>query len=183
VKIKMTAATLAALLWAVSVRADDAKLAAAAADPAPAAPAAAAAPTVQESVMTFLKNLKLALTQSAVAEQRNKTNSTAAVAAVRGKDQTSDLANPDEPSIKGDVAAAKAAKLRAEDAEFEKALDLILAGKIDDGIKALETFKIKHPKSHSLPSVQEAIDKARSLQPDKPAAAPANAAVPTPAKN
>jgi TolA-binding protein len=173
--MKLTAAALAALMLSAAARAEDAKPA-----PAPAAAAPAtlpSAPAVRDSVMTFLRNLKLALTQSAVSDQRNRASSTAAVAAVRGKDQSSDIANPDEPSIKGDAAAAKSQKMRAENAEFEKAVDLLLSGKTDDGVKALEAFKAAHPKSRNLPSVQQAIDKAKSLSADKPAdVAPAPAA-------
>ncbi|NNN06280.1 MAG: hypothetical protein HKL90_10305 [Elusimicrobia bacterium] len=162
--MKMTAAALAALLLAGSVRADDAK------------PDA----TARESVMTFLKHLKQALTESAVASDR-KNERTAAVAAVRGAAQTSDQADPDVPTLKGDAAAQRLALRRAQDAQFEKGLDLVLAGKTADGIKALEAFKAKNPKYRDIADVQQAIDKAKSI----PAAAPAeekpaaSASVPT----
>jgi hypothetical protein len=183
VNMKLTAAAaLAALTLAGPVRADDAKPAA----PAAAAAPAPAAPTVRESVLTFLRNLKLALAQSAVAEQRNRANNTAAVAAVRGSDQVSGVADPDEPTLKGDAASAKNQRIRAENAEFESALDLVLAGKNDEGVKALEAFKAKHPKSRNMASVEQAIEKAKSLSADpaaeaKPAAPAAESA--SPAKN
>ena len=63
---------------------------------------------------------------------------------------------------------------------MEGDLDLLINGKTENGIKALEAFKTKHPKSHNLASVQEAIDKAKSLSVDKTTDAPASAA---PAKN
>jgi len=170
VKTKITMAALAALLLAGPLRAEEAKT-------------AKAAPTAKESVMTFLKNLKLALTQSAVQGERKKERS-AAVAAVRGAGQSSELANPDEPSLKGDVNAAKMQQSQAEDAEIEQAVDLVLNGKVAEGIGALEAFKTKHPKSRSVATAQEAIDKAKTLLADKPAedkSAPEKSAAPAPA--
>ena len=166
-KTTLTIAALALLLAPLSVRADEAK------------PAAPAAPTVRESVMTYFRHLKQALAQSAIADQRRNERG-AAVAAVRGGDQTTVAADPNQPAIKGDAAASKAAKQRIEDKELEGDLDLLINGKTENGIKALEAFKTKHPKSHNLASVQEAIDKAKSLSVDKTTDAPASAA---PAKN
>jgi hypothetical protein len=176
-KATMTAA-LAVLLLSAGAKADETKPDAGnSASAAPAASAASAASAARESVMTFFRHLKLALTDSAVAGERKK-NRSAAVAAVRGAGQSSELANPDEPSLKGDEAA------RAEDAEIEKALDLLIAGKTDEGIKALEAFKTSHPKSRSLPDVQQALDKAKSLNDGAAAApAPAPAAAAAPAKS
>lgn len=169
--MKTAAAALAALLLVGAVRADDAK------------PAA----TVRESVMTFLQHLKQALTESAVASDRKNEN-TAAVAAVRGQNQTSDAADPNVPTLKGDAAAQRLARRRAQDAEFEKALDLVLAGKTADGIKALEAFKAKNPKYRDIAEVRQAIDKAKSIPAEaaaaaKPSAAAPAAASPAPAKN
>jgi hypothetical protein len=182
-KATMTAA-LAVLLLSAGAKADETKPDAGnSASAAPAASAASAASAARESVMTFFRHLKLALTDSAVAGERKK-NRSAAVAAVRGAGQSSELANPDEPSLKGDAAAAKIQAARAEDAEIEKALDLLIAGKTDEGIKALEAFKTSHPKSRSLPDVQQALDKAKSLNDGAAAApAPAPAAAAAPAKS
>lgn len=144
--MKMTTAALVALLLAGSVRAEDAK----------------PAPTAKESVMTFFRHLKESLSQSAVQGQR-KHNRVGSVAAVRGADQASPLADPNEPVLKGDARSKKDKVAMAEDAEFAKAVDLVLAGKTDDGVKALEAFKTKHPKSHSLEKVQQAIDEAKGL--------------------
>lgn len=144
--IKVTVAALVAMLMAGSVRADDAK------------PTA----SVQDSVMTFFQHLKQALTESAVASDRKNEN-TAAVAAVRGAAQTSDQADANVPTLKGDAAAQRLRLRRAQDAEFEKGLDLVLAGKAAEGIKALEAFKAKNPKYHDIAEVQQAIDKAKSI--------------------
>jgi hypothetical protein len=170
-RTKIAFAALAALLFAGSVRAEDAK-------PAP-------APTARESVMTFFRHLKDSLAQSAVAGQR-KHNRVGSVAAVRGGYQGSPLADPNEPVLKGDERSKRDKVAMDEDAEFAKAVDLILGGKADDGIKALAEFKVKHPKSRNLDKVQQAIDQAKGLIAEKPAdaapaatpAAPAGAAKP-----
>lgn len=168
--VPIATAALAALLLAGPARADDPK----------------AAPTSKDSVMTFLRNLKLSLAQSAVQGERKKQRN-AAVAAVRGESQQMDAADPDEPTLKGDARAEKARRAQAEDADLEKAVDLVLAGKTDEGVKALEAFKAKHPKSHSLARVQEAIDKSKMLSADEPAsdkpASTAPAAKAAPSKN
>jgi hypothetical protein len=163
--MKITSAALAALLLAGPALADDKP-----------------APTARESVMTFFKHLKETLAQSSVSGQR-KHNRVGSVAAVRGADQASPLADPNEPVLKGDARSKKDKIAMAEDAEFAKAVDLILAGKNDDGVKALEEFKTKHPKSHNLDKVQQAIDQAKSLNAAKsvdavPAPVPAAAAAP-----
>lgn len=153
--MKITTAALAALLLAGSARAEDPK----------------PAPTARESVMTFFRHLKESLSESAIQGQR-KHNRVGSVAAVRGADQSSPLADPNEPVLKGDARSRKDKLARAEDAEFAKAVDMILAGKNDDGVKALEEFKTKHPKSHSLDKVQEAIDAAKGMSAQKAADAP-----------
>jgi hypothetical protein len=159
--MKITTAALAALLLAGSVRAADSK----------------PAPTAKESVMTFFRHLKDSLSQSAVQGER-KHNRVGSVAAVRGADQSSPLADPNEPVLKGDARSKKDKVAMAEDAEFGKAVDLVIAGKTDEGIQALQEFKTKHPKSHDLDKVQQAIDQAKALTAQKPAdAVPAPAAV------
>ena len=157
--MKITAAAFAALLLAGSVRAEDAK----------------PAPTVKESVLTYFRHLKEALSQSAVQGQR-KHNRVGSVAAVRGADQSSPLADPNEPVLIGDASSKKEKAAMAEDAEFAKAVDLVLAGKTDDGVKALEAFRANHPKSRSLDKVQQAIDETKGL-----AALKSGDAVPAPA--
>ena len=136
----------------------------------------APAPTARESVMTFFRHLKETLAQSAVQGERKKSR-VGSVAAVRGADQSSPLADPNEPVLIGDARSKQDKIAMAEDAEFAKAVDLLLAGDNGGGVKALEDFKTKHPKSHDLEKVQQAIDQAKSLTADKAAAvSPAAAA-------
>ena len=163
--IKIATAALAALLLAGAARAEDPK----------------PAPTAKESVMTFFRHLKDSLSQSAVQGERKHARG-ASVAAVRGADQSSPLADPNEPVLRGDARSKKDKVAMAEDAEFAKAVDLVIAGKTDDGIAALEAFKSKHPKSRSLDKVQQAIDQAKALTAQAvPAPAAAAVAVPAPA--
>lgn len=158
---KIISAALAALILSAPAMADD--------KPAP-------TPTTRESVMTFFRHLKESLAQSAVQGERKK-NRSGSVAAVRGADQSSPLADPNEPVLKGDLRSRKDKMAAAEDAEFSKGVDLVLAGKTADGVKALEDFKTNHPKSHSLDKVQQAIDLAKTMGADKAqaSAAPAQA--------
>ena len=128
------------------------------------------APTQRESLMTYFGHLKSSLAQSAVQGERKKARR-ASVAAVRGKSQASELADPDETSLKGDLRAKRSKQAMAEDAEFESAVSLILAGKSEEGVKALEAFRTNHPKSRSLVAVEEALEKAKALAAAKPAAA------------
>jgi len=125
------------------------------------------APTAKESIMTFFKNLKNTLSQSAVQGERKKARGAGSVAAVRGAGQYSELADPNETSLKGDVRAKRTKQSVAEDGEFEKGVSLVLAGKTDEGIAALEAFKVKYPKSRNLASVDEAIAKAKALAAEK----------------
>lgn len=144
--MKIATAALAALLLAGYVRAEDAK----------------PAPTAKQSFMTFFRHLKESLAQSAVQGER-KHNRVGSVAAVRGADQSSPLADPNEPVLKGDWRSKRDKAAMAEDAEFAKAVDLVIAGKTEDGVKALEAFKVKHPKSRNLDKVQQAVDQAKGL--------------------
>jgi len=154
-RTEIAAAALAALLLAGAARAEDPK----------------PAPTTKQSILTFFKHLKESLSQSAVSGERKKGRA-GAVAAVRGADQKSSLADPDAPVLKGDPRSKKEKAAAAEDAEFAAAVDLVLQSKIDAGVKALEEFKAKHPKSRNLGKAQEAIDQAKALAGEK-AAAPA----------
>ena len=144
-RIKIATAALAALLLTGSARGEDAP-----------------APTAKESILTYFRHLKESLSQSAVQGQR-KRNRVGSVAAVRGADQSSPLADPNEPALKGDARSKKDKAALAEDAEFARAVDLVLAGKADEGVKALEAFKAKHPKSRNLDKIQKAIDEAKGL--------------------
>jgi hypothetical protein len=93
------------------------------------------------------------------------------VAAVRGKDQSSSAADPDTVSVKGDAASKRLKREAVEDAEFEKAVDLILKGKVEDGIKSLLAFKTAHPKSRNQAQVTDALARARALMEEEASAA------------
>ena len=153
---KILIAALAALLLAGPVRAEEAK------------------PASKDSIMTFFRNLKSALSQSAVQGERKKgSRRSGSVAAVRGKLQSSTMGDLNEPTLKGDARSKKDKLAMAEDAEFAKGVDLILSGKNDEGVKALEDFKTKHPKSHHMEDVQQAIEQAKTLAAKPAGAAPA----------
>ncbi|OGS39987.1 MAG: hypothetical protein A2506_12305 [Elusimicrobia bacterium RIFOXYD12_FULL_66_9] len=121
------------------------------------------APSARQSLMTFFRHLKSSLEKSSVQGERKRARGASSVAAVRGAGQYSELADPNETTLKGSSRAKRNKAAMAEDAEFEKAVSLILAGKNDEGVKALEAFKVKYPKSRSLDSVDEAIAKAKEL--------------------
>ena len=123
----------------------------------------------------FFKNLKNTLSQSAVGGERKKGRGAQSVAAVRGKGQA--YADPNEPGIKGDIKSVKAKKEMSYDVELESAVDMIGKGKLEEGLKGLETFKAAHPK-HRVEDVDKAIEGAKALIAEKsasavPAAAPA----------
>ncbi|MDE2141304.1 MAG: hypothetical protein KGJ84_02685 [Elusimicrobia bacterium] len=137
-------------------------------------------PAATDSIMTFFRHLRESLSQSAVQAERKKSGRrSGSVAAVRGASQASSLGDPNETTLKGDVRSRKDKLVMAEDAEFAKGVDLILAGKTGEGVKALEDFKTAHPKSRELAKVQDAIDRAKGLPAAKPAEA---AAAPEPVK-
>lgn len=116
----------------------------------------------------FFKNLKSTLAQSAVSGERKKGRNAQGVAAVRGKKQ-GNMADPNEPSIKGDVKAAKARREQALNDELAASLELITKGKPEEGLKGLEAFKEAHPK-HMPEDVDKAIEGAKAMVADKGAA-------------
>ncbi|MBI5246990.1 MAG: hypothetical protein HY923_07390 [Elusimicrobia bacterium] len=123
---------------------------------------AAPAPKAKSSWGDFLKNLKSALSQSAVSGERKKGKGAQGVAAVRGDDQTKkNIADPNEPGLKGDAKAARAKRDMAYDQELEAAVDQLSKGKLEEGLKALETFKAAHPK-HRASDVDGAIEGAKA---------------------
>jgi hypothetical protein len=107
----------------------------------------------------FLKNLKEKLEKSAVAGERKKGR---AVAAVRGAGQKSELAYPNEPSLKGDMRSRKLKQQMAEDEELLKATQLAEQGKHADALAAFQAFQKAHPKSHKE-EVAQAIDELSKL--------------------
>ena len=114
----------------------------------------------------FLKNLKEKLEKSAVAGERKKGR---AVAAVRGAGQKSELADPNEPSLKGDMRSRKLKQQMAEDEELLKAAKLAESGKNAEALAAFKAFQKAHPKSHK-DEVTQAIDELSKLEGVDPAA-------------
>jgi hypothetical protein len=108
----------------------------------------------------FLKNLKNTLSQSAVGGERKAGHNSRAVAAVRGKKQ-SNMADPNEPAIKGDAKAAKAKREQAYDSELAPSIELLEKGKLDEGLKGLTAFKAAHPK-YRVEDVDKAIEGAKA---------------------
>ncbi len=124
----------------------------------------------------FFKNLKNTLSQSAVGAERKRGRGANGVAAVRGEGQAKkNIADPNEPGLKGDVKAAKAKKELAYDAELEKSVDLFSKGKYDEALKGFEAFKVAHPKHHAE-DVDKAIEGAKAMIAEKNGAAPATPA-------
>jgi hypothetical protein len=111
----------------------------------------------------FFKNLKSSLAQSAVGGERKKGRGAPGVAAVRGSGQGKrNIADPNEPGLMGDAKSARVKKEMGYDLELEAAVDLIAAGKAEEGLKALEKFKIAHPK-HKTADVDKAIEGAKAM--------------------
>jgi len=154
--MKLTLIAVLAAMLAIPARAED-------------KPAAAPA---KSGWSDFLKNLKNALAQSAVSGERKKARGARGVAAVRGREQGKrNIADPNEPGLMGDAKSAKVKKEMAWDLELESAVDLLAAGKAEEGLKGLEKFKAAHPK-HRASDVDQAIAGAKALIAEK-AAAPA----------
>lgn len=114
---------------------------------------------------SWFKDLKSTLSQSAVGGERKKGRTATSVAAVRGKRQRN-LADLNEPSIKGDYNSEKAKKLQAIDNEFGTAVDYVSAGKLAQGLKSLEDFKVAHP-THRVEDVDKAIEGVKFLMSEK----------------
>lgn len=99
---------------------------------------------------TALKSLKAETTR----RFQSKVIRLTAVAAVRGAEIDVD---PFKPYWKGGISEKAAKKLSAEKKEFAQGLELILAGKIEEGEKALKKFEKAHPDSILLPDIKEAL--------------------------
>lgn len=118
----------------------------------------------------FLSNLKKTLAQSAVSGERKRGRSSNAVAAVRGEGQAKkNIADPNEPGLKGDRKSAKVTKEMGYDRDLEAAVDLLAKGKGEEGLKSLEAFKAAHPK-HRVEDVDKAIEGAKAMIAEKSAA-------------
>ncbi len=126
----------------------------------------------------FFKNLKNTLSQSAVGGERKKGRGAQGVAAVRGEGQAKkNIADPNEPGIKGDSKSAKAKKEMSYDMELEVSIDQLAKGKLEDGLKGLLAFKVAHPK-HRTEDVDKAIEGAKAMIAEKDGAPAAPAAKP-----
>lgn len=116
---------------------------------APALPARAEEKAAAKPALTgfagFLKNLRLKLEQSAVAAERKKGRS---VAAVRGASQKSELADPNEPSLKGDMRSRRLKQQMKVDEELLAATKLAEQGKSAEALAAFKAFQKAHPKAH-----------------------------------
>jgi hypothetical protein len=111
----------------------------------------------------FFKNFKNTLAASAVGGERKKGRGAQSVAAVRGEGQAKkNIADPNEPGLKGDSRSAKAKKELGYDMELEASIDQLGKGKLDEGLKGLEAFKVSHPK-HRAEDVEKAIDGAKAM--------------------
>ena len=119
----------------------------------------------------FFKNLKNTLGQSAVGGERKKGRGATYVAAVRG-DRQRNLADPNEPSLKGDYKSSKIKKEIAYDAELAASIELVSNGKLEEGLKGLEAFKVAHPK-HRAEDVDKAIAGVKAMIAEASAPAPA----------
>ncbi len=115
----------------------------------------------------FFKNLKSTLAQSAIGGERKKGRGAQGVAAVRGSGQgKKNIADPNEPGLKGDSRSAKVKKEMGYDLELEAAVDLLSKGKLNEGLKGLESFKVAHPK-HRTGDVDKAIEGAKAMIAEK----------------
>lgn len=111
----------------------------------------------------FFKNLKNALAQSAVGGERKKGRGAQGVAAVRGEGQAKkNIADPNEPGIRGDSRSARAKKESGYDMELEAAIDQLSKGKLEEGLEGLGVFKAAHPK-HRAEDVDKAIEGAKAM--------------------
>lgn len=125
----------------------------------------------KQSWSEYFKMLKTSLSQSAVSGERKKGKNAQGVAAVRGDDQSKkNIADPNEPGLKGDAKSQRLKRDMAYDAELASAVELVEKGKFDEGVKALEAFQTAHPK-HKAEDVAKALEGAKAMKAEKGAAA------------
>ena len=118
----------------------------------------------------WFKDLKSALSQSAVGGERKKGRNATSVAAVRGEDQAKkNIADPNESTLKGETKARKVKETMALDNEFGLAVDLVSKGNLDEALKGFEKFKVAHPK-HRVEDVDKAIEGVKALMAESVAA-------------
>lgn len=108
---------------------------------------------------TWFNNLKQGLQQSANSGRYSRRRSSA-VAAVRGNKQ--EEVDPDRPEWKRSTRSEKA-ELRKEKNELAAAVDMIVAGKYEEGANAITAFETAHPKSPLLEDAKKAKENAALL--------------------
>ncbi|MBI5241126.1 MAG: hypothetical protein HY926_11690 [Elusimicrobia bacterium] len=116
-----------------------------------------------DSLKTYFKHLKQGLMESSVEGVYQK-RGVVAVAAVRGAAQGDEKSDLSKPGMKDPAKERKIKVRKAEAREFEKAVDLAVAGKYDEALAALEAFGKAHPKSTLLGDVKEAKGKVKEAQ-------------------
>ncbi len=126
------------------------------------APLRAEEPKAVSALRSWFKHLKEGLSESSVSEHYQRRTSLAAVAAVRGSEQ--DAVDPKAPVFLSSERMRRSKQLRAERAELSSAVDLILAGKLQEGEAGLDAFAKAHPKSPLLADARQAREKAQELE-------------------
>jgi hypothetical protein len=120
----------------------------------------------------FFKNLKYQLSQSAVSGQQRRGKTATIVAAVRGKDQMKNIADLNEPSLKGDAKSARLKRDAALDKELSLSVEKFEKSNLEGVLKDLEAFKSEHPK-HRAADVDQFIEGVKAQIAEKDVAAPA----------
>jgi hypothetical protein len=124
----------------------------------------------KSSWATFLKSVRSTLAASAVGGERKKGNRVL-VAAVRGRKQKN-MADPNEPTLKGDKSSAKAKAEAQYDSELDLSVALIEIGELEKALAGLEAFKTAHPKHHAG-DVDKLIEGVKAQIAERGVAAPA----------
>jgi TolA-binding protein len=118
------------------------------------------------ALRSWFKHLKEGLADSSVSEHYQRKQAFAAVAAVRGAAQ--DSVDPKAPAFKSSEKTRRSKELRGERQELTSAVDLILAGKLDEGQAGLDAFIKAHPKSPLLADAKQAREKMKELEAPAP---------------
>lgn len=122
------------------------------------------------ALSSWFKNFKNGLADSAV-RGKYQARRISTTAAVRGKEQGN--VDPDRPEWKRS-SRSENVQQRKERVALAAAIDLIVAGKFDDGQSALEAFEKDYPRSGLLPEAKEARENALLLAKLRGAAGPAD---------
>lgn len=136
----------------------------------PAAPVPSAAESKWDDIRAWFKNFKQGLESSGVESHYKSRTRVTAVAAVRGRPQKLD--DPGRPYIKGRLDAKRAEELKRQRAEIQKAVDLVLAGKLDEATQKLDEFEKARPDHFFRRDVNEARRRILDLKEEPSPAAP-----------